>query len=122
MAKKPHESSKNGTAGSEREIPLDYQFPPDLEVPKCANHMLAQLDEHGFYLSFFHVPPPILLGNATERKRAFEEISALPARCVGRVAVSEPLIERIIAALQGQLEKARAVRASIADKKLKDAQ
>ena len=105
MAKKRDETKDQERIALE----LRYEFPSDQAISSFANHMLVQIDEHDFHISFFQVTPPILLGTESEKKEQLKKLETVPARCVARIVVAEGLMPKIIQALQTNLEKKRGV-------------
>jgi hypothetical protein len=85
-------------------IPIDWQFPEKLET-KFANHLLVQFDQNEFYISFFEMIPPLLLGTDEEQKKILGSLKSIPAKCVSRIVVSKERMPSFIKALQTHAEK-----------------
>jgi len=104
MAKKSEEKAKES---DQIAVQLRYEFPENLSVAAFANHMLVQLDENDFHISFFQVTPPIILGSESERREQAHKLGQVPAKCVARIVVAEGLLPKIIEALQTNLANKR---------------
>ena len=74
---------------------------PEGQITPFATHMVVQIIENEFKISFFEVKPSILL----------DDLEPLPdkvrADCVASVFVTENRLSQFIEVLQGQLNKIR---------------
>jgi hypothetical protein len=89
-----------------RNIPVDWQLPPDLHT-EYATNVLVQHGQHEIFLLFFQAQPPIIVGELVERQKQLEEISKIPAKCVAKVIISPDRLEELIDLLKRQLESYR---------------
>jgi hypothetical protein len=69
--------------------------------------MIVQHSEHEFYVSFFEMQPPIILGTPKDQQTQLEEIGHIEAECVARLVISPDRLENFIQALQTNLERYR---------------
>lgn len=86
------------------EFPLDWVV-PDHIVARYATNMVVQHGENEFFISFFEVKPPLILGNPQEVREQMGKIKALPANCVAQVIVSDDKMKSFIDALSNNYKK-----------------
>lgn len=71
-----------------------------------ANHVLIQHNACGeFFLSFFEMPPPIVIGTEEEKKKQLAEISQQDAHCVARVVIAKERMSGLIGAMAENYSK-----------------
>lgn len=87
-------------------IPLEWHYPDDL-ITRYSNNMLVQHGENEFFLSFFEIRPPILVGSEEERRQQLANTESIRAECVARLTVSPDTLENFIEALQANLDRYR---------------
>ena len=87
----------------EIQIPLKWYVPEELPTHYATN-LVIQHTEHEFFITFFELVPPITLGKTLEE---VEQIEAVCARALTRVAVSPERLEKFIQAMQDNLVKYR---------------
>lgn len=80
-------------------LPVEWHYPEDLATGYSTN-FIVQHREHEFYLSFFDVPPPLLLGTDEERKEQAQRLGSVRATAVARVIVAAERIPEFIRVLQ----------------------
>jgi hypothetical protein len=86
--KKTSENGKPNPSGGRIRIPIEWYFPDDLAgVP--ASHALLQHDDDEYHISFFEIPPPIVLGNSKQRADQLKAIDKVRATCRARIVMSE---------------------------------
>ena len=90
--------------GAPQHLPIEWHFPRDI-VSRYATNMVVQHTEHEFIISFFEAYPPVLLGDAEEKKAALKQIESVPAICVARVIVAPERLAEFIQVLQDNLDK-----------------
>jgi len=83
---------------SQREVPMIWDFPEDLES-KFVTNMLVQSGEQEFFVSFFEVAPPLIF-----LPEDVQKIENMRAHCIGRFVISPERIEKFIKVLQQQLK------------------
>lgn len=86
------------------ELPIDWQFPKDLSS-RYATHLIVQHTEHEFVLSFFEILPPTIFGSPEAISAQLEQLSSIPAECVGRIVVAAERMPAFVAVLQENLER-----------------
>jgi hypothetical protein len=84
-------------------IPIEWHFPENVK-PHYASNFIVQHTAHEFYLSFFILPPPIILGTAEERQAQAKEIKSARAEAVARVVIAADRLPEFIEALQENLK------------------
>jgi len=67
-------------------VPLRHRLPESL-VTRYATNITVQHTDAEFIISFYEVVPPVLLGTPEENRAAIEELGAVEAICVARIAV-----------------------------------
>ena len=88
----------------EMRVPVDWEYPDGLDSVYASNFII----QHGleeFYISFFEMPPPIVLGTAEEREEQISKIESVRAKCVARVVLTPTRIPALIAALEENYDK-----------------
>jgi hypothetical protein len=87
----------------EAQIPLEWYVPEELPTYYATN-LVIQHTRHEFFITFFEVVPPIMLGKTPEE---IERIESVRARALTRVAVSPERLEEFIQVMQDNLAKYR---------------
>ena len=83
-------------------IPLEWQVPEDLKTHFATNVVVSH-SEAEFFLTFFEVVPPFILGDVEK----LAALKSVPAQAVARIAVAADRMEAIIDAMQRNLESYR---------------
>jgi hypothetical protein len=83
-------------------IPLEWRVPEDLETHFATNVVVSH-SEAEFFLTFFEVVPPFILGDV-EKLAALKSVQAV---AVARIAVAADRMEAVIDALKRNLESYR---------------
>ncbi|MFQ5758873.1 MAG: hypothetical protein ACE5IF_04280 [Candidatus Bathyarchaeia archaeon] len=86
----------------EREIPLEWRIPEDLETHFATNIVISH-SKGEFFLTFFEVVPPIILGDVDK----LAALKSVPAQAVARIAIAADRMEGMIDALKRNLESYR---------------
>ena len=105
-------TEKNNTAptsekseGDVHYVRIQYTGVDDLRTT-YANNVLIQHNPAGeFFLSFFDMPPPIVMGTEEEKAAQIKEISTMDARCVARIGLSKERMAAVIAAMAENYDK-----------------
>lgn len=71
----------------EKIVTINRVYPPDLET-RHANNIVVQHDQDNFFLSFFDVWVPIIIGTNEEKERQIEAVDSIDAKCVARIILS----------------------------------
>ncbi|MBI1904329.1 MAG: hypothetical protein HYS13_24810 [Planctomycetia bacterium] len=80
-----------------------------------SNHQVVQHDEHGIYISFIQVRPPVIVADTdAERIEAIKQLKGVTGKCVAGVVIAKNQMQAFIGALQTILK------ASDAPGKVKD--
>ncbi len=83
-----------------KEIPVEWEQDSNGVITRYATNFVIQHSENEFFLSFYEVRPPLVLGNDQQVKERLESIKTVKAECVGRIAISAKKIPSIIGAIQ----------------------
>jgi hypothetical protein len=104
MAKKKTNTSKQNDKIVAIPVPIKY-YTPDQIISRFANHMVIQLVENEFKISFFETKPEIRFGTTSESVP-----KEIVAECVGAIIVTPDRVPKFIEAMQKQLEKYNLIR------------
>lgn len=86
-------------------VKLEREIPPDLQAV-FANHFVVHHEPSVFHFMFFQAEPPIFVGLDPElRRKAFEEVESIKAKCVARVVIPANQMQSIIAALVDNFQR-----------------
>ena len=83
---------------------LEYDF-PEGQRGIFANNLIVQHDDSSFYLSFFQVFPPVLMGSPDEIRQKAASLENVAANCVARIVVPANQMRAFSAALADNLRK-----------------
>ena len=86
-----------------KSLPIEWHCPEGL-VSRYANHIVVQHTEHEFYLSFFEIPPPLVVGAPEEQMARLAQMGAVRAECVARIVVSAQAFQAFVRVLQSSLD------------------
>ena len=75
-------------------IPISYVGIDDLTVAH-ANHFVLQFDRGDFILTVGQVFAPLLLGDDEEQRQQVEQIAYVPARPLGRFALTRGRVQEL---------------------------
>jgi len=81
-------------------LPIDWHI-PDALIPRYATNIVVQHTEHEFVISFFEIPPPILLGSPDEQAAQARGLTSVRAECLARIVVSPSRMPEFLDVLQG---------------------
>jgi hypothetical protein len=84
-------------------VPIEWHIPDDIQS-RYASNVFVQPGEYEIILSFFETQPPILTGSPEENLAKLRSLSAIQARCVGRIVIDPELVPKLIQALQNGLD------------------
>ncbi len=85
-------------AKSENVAEIIREIPEDLPV-LYSNHFVVQYEAAVFNLLFFHIQPPMVLGDSAKQLAAVKKIKSVKAKCVARVVIPADKMEGVIHAL-----------------------
>lgn len=91
----------------------------DTIVGHYSNHMVVQHDGQAFFISFYEVSPPVVVGDPEERERQVKELKSIRANCVARIIVPKGRMQSFVDTLKMNLESSQEV-AAILEKKKKN--
>jgi hypothetical protein len=78
---------------------LEYATPDEVKT-LYANHAIVQHTSAGdFFISFYEVIPPLILGADEDRDEKVKAIDSVGAQCIARIAVTEATLPKLIGAL-----------------------
>jgi hypothetical protein len=87
-----------------KQVRLDWRVPEHIRTQYATNFAVTH-GEHEFYMLFFELQKPVLLGEPEEIRAQIEQIETVPVECIARIAMSAERIQAVIDALQEHLEK-----------------
>lgn len=96
--------SRDQVESAAKNLRIDWWI-PDNEPLHFANQMLVQFDGTDFYLSFFELRPPTVLGSAEEKLEAIKSMESIRAKCVSRVVVNKARMSEFFKAIKETIEK-----------------
>ena len=102
MAKKKPTKKKSKNQADGVLIPIHW--PADPGEAKFASNMIAQVDEHTVYISFFQISPPLVMGEGEQRQKQIEAIKGVNPTLVTRIAYPKEKIQGVINALQSLVQ------------------
>ena len=80
-------------------VHVQHVIPPGITT-QYANHATVQHTAKGdFFISFFEIVPPVILGEESDVAKQFDQLTSVPATCVARFAVTEQIVAGLIGAL-----------------------
>ena len=88
-------------------IPLEWQVPEDLKT-HFATNMVVSSSEGEFFITFFEVVPPFILGDVEK----LTALKSVPAKAVARVAIAADRMEAFIDAMKRNLASYRKAKAT----------
>lgn len=96
-----------------KQAPLGKQLPirwviPEGFVSLAATNLVVQHTEHEFVISFFQVPPPILLGEPEEIAKTVEAMKEVEAHLVARIIVASGRMGEFVTVLTQNFERFKA--------------
>jgi hypothetical protein len=97
---------KDQQTNEEVKKPLHFIMPPGV-LNHFSNFTFVQNDveNNTFVLSFFEIQKPPLMGSPEEIKKVLEGLENIPAVCVARIVVTPKHFEKLVAAMQSNLEQ-----------------
>lgn len=87
-------------------LPIELHT-PDAIVSRYTNHMVVQHDGRDFFLSFYEVIPPLLVGDEDERKRQAKDLKSIKANCVARIIIPKERMPSFLATLAKNLAQSK---------------
>ena len=88
----------------DRHVPIKHELIDDRSI--FANHLVVHnTDEGEFFLSFFEVVQPVLLGTPDEQREQLESINEVKAKCVSRIVISADRVPGFIGAIAERYER-----------------
>ncbi len=87
----------------EKLVKINRVYPPDLET-RHANNIVVQHDQDNFFLSFFDVWAPVIIGTEEEKQELIEAIDSIDARCVARIVLSSTRAKELIELLNQNIQ------------------
>ncbi|MBN1580541.1 MAG: DUF3467 domain-containing protein [Anaerolineae bacterium] len=85
-------------------VKVHWEIPPDT-VAQYVNNFVVQHSDDTFFLSFWQIQQPIILGTPEERKEQVDKIDSTNARFVTQIAMSPAQMAQLVKGLQENLEK-----------------
>lgn len=102
----PKNSTKKTVGKAPVEWPIEWNVSEDC-VARYATNMVVQRSENEFFISFFEIKPPLLLGSVEEINAKAKQIKAVQANCVAQIIVAADKMPSFVEALQKNLERTR---------------
>lgn len=91
------------------EFPIEWNIPDDI-VARYATNMIIQRGENEFFISFFEVKPPLILGTPEQIEEQARNIKTVQANCVAQVIVSMDKMPSFIEALDSGYKRSIALK------------
>lgn len=85
------------------EAPIEW-FVPEHIVSRQATHLVVQHHEDTFYVSYFEIWPPILIGTPEEIEKQLKKAKTIRAECVARITISATAMPNFIKAMETNYE------------------
>lgn len=79
----------------EKIVTINRVYPTALET-RHANNVVVQHDQDNFFLSFFDVWAPIIVGTDEEKEKQIASIDHIDAKCVARIVLSPTRAQELI--------------------------
>jgi hypothetical protein len=76
-------------------ITIEWYVPQDM-TSRYATNFIIQHSPREFFLSFFEIEPPIILGSPEERVNHAKGITSIRAKCVSRIALTPERMRELI--------------------------
>lgn len=83
-----------------KSLPIKWDSGSKNTTTRYATNITIQHTENEFFLSFYEIRPPLLLGNQDEISREIDNIDYVEAECVARIAVCPNKMHTILKAMQ----------------------
>jgi hypothetical protein len=99
--------SDNGANENEEQpvaIPIEWHVPETL-VSRYATNLTVQRAEHETIISFFELPPPLILGTPADIRAQMQELPSVRAVCVARLIVANGRMPDFVRVLQGVIRE-----------------
>jgi len=77
----------DGKKKEQLRIPLKWVIPDGIE-PKYPTNIVIQHSEHEYFINFFTIKSPLLVGTPEEIKAKVSELEYVEAECIARLVVS----------------------------------
>jgi hypothetical protein len=90
--------AKKRQTAEEPQLPINWTFPPDL-ISRYATNIIVQLAENEFVVSFFEIPPPVLLRGQED----LDKLESVTAQCVSRIIIAAEKMPQFVDVLNRQL-------------------
>jgi hypothetical protein len=87
-------------------FPIEWAFPEGTEG-KYATHLVINHGQHEFFISFFQIRPPLLIGSDEEIEAQIAELKSVRAEFLSTIIIPADGLEGFIATLQEHLENYR---------------
>lgn len=92
-----------------KRLSINWVYPPDITT-RFANNFVVQNDSEQFFLSFFDIWMPMIIGETDEEKQShLNAMEKVDAKCVARIVMSpekmRELVEVMILNLQNYEQK-----------------
>lgn len=81
-----------------RDIPIRWHVPDNL-ISKYATNIIVQVSENEFVISFFELPPPLILNPAED----LPKLDSVTAQCVARIIVANNKMPEFLDVLTRQV-------------------
>jgi hypothetical protein len=88
-----------------KRVRIKYNYPDDLKSQFIQQVIINHEPEH-FVISFFEVwTPPILADTENEKRKIFESLESVEAKCVSRVVVTPSKMKQMVKAMVENLDQ-----------------
>lgn len=86
------------------QVPIEWHISEDLDS-NYATNLVIQHSEHEFFIDFFEMRHPLILGNPDQVREQQEKLESVRAECVARIIVSPDRMQEFVDAIQANLNK-----------------
>ncbi len=81
-------------------IPVEW-YVPDTVISRYATNLVVQRNDHETIISFFELPPPLVIGTPDEVKAHLQTLHSVRAVCVARVIIANGRTPDFLRVIQG---------------------
>jgi hypothetical protein len=85
-------------------LEVDWQLPPET-VAQYATNFLIQAGEKEFFLYFFQVRPPLVVGTPEQQRTQLSELNLIPAQCIASIIISKERMPEFVQIMQDHVRR-----------------
>ncbi len=80
-------------------LPIEWDISPEIKSIYATN-LLIQRGEHEFFISFFELRPPLVIGTPEQQREQAAQLQVARAECVARIVVGRDRLPEFVQVLQ----------------------